>query len=107
MFGLGLWSQDSDQRRTSWSLIDRLGSTHITFGRCRALELIDPLNQGNQYGEERIASLKDRAALKKETDLQDCANVFVDLAKNTSITGAKIQVGKSPISSQERTELIL
>ncbi|KAK0653435.1 Granaticin polyketide synthase putative ketoacyl reductase 2 [Lasiodiplodia hormozganensis] len=47
---------------------------------------------GNQYGEERIASLKDRAALKKETDLQDCANVFVDLAKNTSITGAKIQV---------------
>ncbi|KAL0263463.1 hypothetical protein SLS55_002443 [Diplodia seriata] len=51
---------------------------------------------GNQYGEERIKSLKERAALKKETDLQDCANAFVDLASNTSITGAKIQVGESP-----------
>ncbi|KKY22932.1 putative short chain dehydrogenase reductase [Diplodia seriata] len=50
------------------------------------------LNGGNQYGEERIKSLKERAALKKETDLQDCANAFVDLASNTSITGAKIQV---------------
>lgn len=47
---------------------------------------------GNLYGEERIKALKDHAALKKETDLQDCANAFVMLAKNTSITGAKIQV---------------
>ncbi|KAL1623696.1 hypothetical protein SLS56_008145 [Neofusicoccum ribis] len=50
--------------------------------------------QGNLYGEERIKSLKERAALKKETDLDDCANAFVMLAKNTSITGAKIQVGE-------------
>ncbi|GME33020.1 Short-chain dehydrogenase/reductase SDR [Neofusicoccum parvum] len=49
---------------------------------------------GNLYGEERIKSLKERAALKKDTDLHDCANAFVMLAKNTSITGAKIQVGE-------------
>ncbi|KAF2142532.1 uncharacterized protein K452DRAFT_20218 [Aplosporella prunicola CBS 121167] len=47
---------------------------------------------GNKYGEERIQSLKERSVLKKETDLQDCANAFVMLAKNTSITGQKIQV---------------
>lgn len=50
--------------------------------------------QGNLYGQERIEALKDKAALKKETDLQDCANAFVMLAKNTSITGAKVQVGE-------------
>ncbi|EKG21828.1 Short-chain dehydrogenase/reductase SDR [Macrophomina phaseolina MS6] len=47
---------------------------------------------GNLYGEERIKALKDKAALKRETDIQDCANAFVMLAKNTSITGAKIQI---------------
>ncbi|KAK7720192.1 hypothetical protein SLS57_005599 [Botryosphaeria dothidea] len=56
---------------------------------------------GNLYGEERIKALKDHAALKKETDLQDCANAFVMLAKNTSITGAKIQVGKQASSLSE------
>jgi len=32
--------------------------------------------------------------LKHETFLQDCADAFVMLAKNTSMTGAKVQVGK-------------
>ncbi|KAL9071152.1 MAG: hypothetical protein Q9157_005567 [Trypethelium eluteriae] len=51
--------------------------------------------------------MKERAVLKKEvrvhpnlmgllirlqTDLDDCANTFVMLAKNTSMTGMKIQV---------------
>ncbi|KAM0715489.1 hypothetical protein Q7P37_008987 [Cladosporium fusiforme] len=47
---------------------------------------------GLEYGEERIGFLKDQAALKKETDLEDCADMFVSLAKNTSITGQHIQV---------------
>ncbi|TKA27137.1 hypothetical protein B0A50_04474 [Salinomyces thailandicus] len=47
---------------------------------------------GNLYGEERLAMLKDRAVLKKETELGDCADAFVMLAKNTSITGENLRV---------------
>ncbi|KAF2231260.1 short chain dehydrogenase [Viridothelium virens] len=47
---------------------------------------------GLLYSEEAIKSMKERAVLKKETDLDDCANTFVMLAKNTSMTGMKIQV---------------
>ncbi|KAI9664757.1 MAG: hypothetical protein M1821_006205 [Bathelium mastoideum] len=47
---------------------------------------------GLLYSEERINAMKEAAKLKKETDLDDCANTFIMLAKNTSITGMKIQV---------------
>jgi NAD(P)-dependent dehydrogenase (short-subunit alcohol dehydrogenase family) len=66
---------------------------------------------GNSYGEERIAALKNAAALKKEvnhgrrvgsfvrtdasqTEIGDCADMFISLAKNTSITGQHVHVGK-------------
>ncbi|CAK4010954.1 Hypothetical predicted protein [Lecanosticta acicola] len=42
---------------------------------------------GSLYGEERIEKLKEQAVLKKETELGDCAQAYVDLSKNTSITG--------------------
>ncbi|PVI07963.1 short chain dehydrogenase/reductase [Periconia macrospinosa] len=47
---------------------------------------------GLKYSEERIAALKNKAALKHETYLDDCADAFVMLAKNTSMTGMRIQV---------------
>ncbi|KAK5114986.1 hypothetical protein LTR85_010024 [Meristemomyces frigidus] len=47
---------------------------------------------GNLYGEERLAMLKDRAVLKQETKLGDCADAYVLLAKNTSITGENLRV---------------
>ncbi|KAM0711822.1 hypothetical protein Q7P35_001191 [Cladosporium inversicolor] len=47
---------------------------------------------GLEYGEEKIGALKEAAVLGRETDLQDCANMFVSLAQNTSITGQHIQV---------------
>ncbi|WPH01013.1 Hypothetical protein R9X50_00384700 [Acrodontium crateriforme] len=47
---------------------------------------------GNEYGEERIKALKEAAVLKRETDLEDCADAFIMLAKNTSITGQNIHV---------------
>nr|XP_023907993.1 uncharacterized protein LOC112019713 [Quercus suber]POF16541.1 granaticin polyketide synthase putative ketoacyl reductase 2 [Quercus suber] len=47
---------------------------------------------GNLYGEERLAALKNAAVLKKETELGDCAQAFVDLAQNTSITGHHLTV---------------
>lgn len=39
--------------------------------------------------------IKNNAVLKMETDLNDCANAYVMIAKNSSMTGQKIQIGKS------------
>lgn len=36
--------------------------------------------------------MKNAAALKHETFLDDCADAFVMLAKNTSMTGMRVQV---------------
>ncbi|KAF1955466.1 short chain dehydrogenase/reductase [Byssothecium circinans] len=47
---------------------------------------------GLKYSEEVLTAVKDRAALKHETFLDDCADAFVMLAKNTSMTGMRIQV---------------
>ncbi|APA12398.1 hypothetical protein sscle_09g071680 [Sclerotinia sclerotiorum 1980 UF-70] len=47
---------------------------------------------GKKYSEEDQERLKDRAFLKQVTDLEDCAQAFVDIAKNSSMTGQKIQV---------------
>jgi len=49
-------------------------------------------DQGNKYSAERLQQIKDAAVLKREADLQDCADAFVMLAKNTSMTGMRIQV---------------
>jgi hypothetical protein len=48
--------------------------------------------QGLKYPPERIQSIKDAAALKHEVFLDDCVDAFVMLAKNTSMTGMRIQV---------------
>ncbi|KAH6639444.1 short chain dehydrogenase/reductase [Boeremia exigua] len=47
---------------------------------------------GKKYSPERIKALQNAAALKKDTDLQDCVDAFVMLAKNSSMTGMRIQV---------------
>lgn len=47
---------------------------------------------GKKYSPERIEALKNAAVLKKDTDLQDCADAFVMLARNSSMTGMRIQV---------------
>jgi hypothetical protein len=52
---------------------------------------------GNLYGEERIQALQDAAALKQETKLDDCAQAYVDLAKNSSVTGQAVHVGESVV----------
>jgi NAD(P)-dependent dehydrogenase (short-subunit alcohol dehydrogenase family) len=48
---------------------------------------------GARFGEERIEGLKRAAVLRRETDLEDCADAFVMLARNTSITGQAVSVG--------------
>jgi NAD(P)-dependent dehydrogenase (short-subunit alcohol dehydrogenase family) len=47
---------------------------------------------GQKYSKEIIDLVKDKAALKHESFLEDCAAAFVMLAKNTSMTGTKLQV---------------
>jgi NAD(P)-dependent dehydrogenase (short-subunit alcohol dehydrogenase family) len=49
---------------------------------------------GLKYSPEMIEAIKDMAALKHETYLDDCANMYVSLAENTSMTGQRIAVGK-------------
>jgi len=47
---------------------------------------------GRLYGPERIQELQDKAWLKKDTDLEDCAAMYVAVAQNTSMTGQQIRV---------------
>ena len=70
---------------------------HKSGGKVRVNAVLPGLlltDWGNLYGEERIKGLQDAAALKQETKLDDCAQVFVDVAKNTSWTGQAIHIGK-------------
>ncbi|OCK81467.1 NAD(P)-binding protein [Lepidopterella palustris CBS 459.81] len=47
---------------------------------------------GLKYSSEHIQMIKNNAVLKMETDLNDCANAYVMIAKNSSMTGQKIQI---------------
>jgi NAD(P)-dependent dehydrogenase (short-subunit alcohol dehydrogenase family) len=47
---------------------------------------------GLKYPAEAQAAIKERAALKRETDLEDCADAYIAAAKNASQTGQQIQV---------------
>ena len=50
------------------------------------------VTQGLKYSKEKIEQLKNAAALKDVTHMEDCASAYVMLAKNTSMTGMRIQV---------------
>ncbi|KAL6234658.1 hypothetical protein BDW75DRAFT_230951 [Aspergillus navahoensis] len=53
---------------------------------------------GERYSTEEIISWKNKSILKLEVDLDDCADMYVTIAKNTSMIGREILVGKrSPI----------
>lgn len=41
----------------------------------------------------------------QQTDLDDCAQAFIDIAKNTSMTGQKIQIGRSLKFANEKAML--
>lgn len=47
-----------------------------------------------KYSPDMIKMMKEKAALKIETVLNDCANAFVMIVKNASMTGQKIQIGE-------------
>lgn len=50
------------------------------------------LTEWIQYSPQKIQQMKDTAVLKKETDLDDCADAFIAAAKNSSLTGQSIQI---------------
>ncbi|KAI4285310.1 MAG: hypothetical protein L6R38_000734 [Xanthoria sp. 2 TBL-2021] len=56
---------------------------------CPGLLLTD---WGQTFSPERIQASKDKAVLKQQTDLDDCAELFVAVAKNSSMTGQSIVV---------------
>ncbi|TKA78417.1 hypothetical protein B0A49_01381 [Cryomyces minteri] len=47
---------------------------------------------GNLYPPEAIKNLKERAVLKDVTNLSDCADAYVMIARNTSMTGQSVQI---------------
>ncbi|MCJ1475319.1 hypothetical protein MMC13_003981 [Lambiella insularis] len=47
---------------------------------------------GEAFGEAQIKMIKERAVLKQETMLDDCADAFIMAAKNSSMTGQNIQI---------------
>ncbi|CEL10390.1 hypothetical protein ASPCAL13510 [Aspergillus calidoustus] len=49
---------------------------------------------GERYSTEEIKEWKDKSILKNEVDLDDCADMYVTIAKNTSMTGQEVFVGK-------------
>ena len=60
-----------------------------------------------KYSPDMIRMMKEKAALKMETDLNDCANAFVMIAKNASMTGQKIQVGEFAENSVCPVQLLI
>ncbi|KAJ5454386.1 uncharacterized protein N7458_005342 [Penicillium daleae] len=47
---------------------------------------------GMQYSSEFIDAWKDKSALKHEVFLDDCADMYISLSKNTSMTGQQIVI---------------
>jgi hypothetical protein len=46
--------------------------------------------KGLQYSAEQIQAWTEKSALKHEVYLDDCADMYVAIAKNTSMTGQEI-----------------
>ncbi|OJJ47476.1 hypothetical protein ASPZODRAFT_63773 [Penicilliopsis zonata CBS 506.65] len=49
---------------------------------------------GQRFSPESIQAMTDRAVLKKVSEIDDIAGMYLTIAKNSSMTGQSIQVGK-------------
>ncbi|KAF8865013.1 short chain dehydrogenase/reductase [Acephala macrosclerotiorum] len=47
---------------------------------------------GIKYGADSMEELEKKAWLKRDTDMDDCAQAYIDIAKNNSLTGQRIQI---------------
>ena len=59
---------------------------------------------GRQLTEEQISGLQEQAVLKKETDIGDCADAYLSIAKNSSMTGQFIHVGRCRVVAKCKDE---
>lgn len=50
---------------------------------------------GRNFAPEAVEHFRQRSQLKRVVDVEDCANAFVMLAQNASITGQSIQVSSA------------
>jgi predicted HicB family RNase H-like nuclease len=73
-------------------LLCHFPSFHSYFFIARYSGDVNVHYQGLKYSTEKIEAIKNQAALKHETYLEDCVDAFVMLARNTSMTGMRIQV---------------
>ncbi|KAF4631058.1 hypothetical protein G7Y89_g7078 [Cudoniella acicularis] len=64
-----------------------------------------PTEWGMEYSAEQVADMNKNAWLRKPTDLDDCAQAYVDIAKNASMTGQKIQIRDSEEMFEETVEM--
>ncbi|KAH0393045.1 hypothetical protein KCU89_g12824, partial [Aureobasidium melanogenum] len=74
-------------------LIESLALHHGPHARFNAVSpglIITPFSVA--YGEEVISGMKNRAPLKRESGLDDCAAAFLMMVKSDSITGQRIVV---------------
>jgi len=79
---------------TEWVCLTCAESSMFPFFAVEVLphELTVCFKQGLKYGDEAIKHRQNAAALKHETYLEDCVEVYIMLAKNTSFTGQAVQV---------------
>ena len=54
---------------------------------------------GSSVGDEAVTMMKQQAVLKKESDIEDVADMYVNIARNASMTGQFVHVGEYLIVS--------
>ncbi|KAJ5496119.1 hypothetical protein N7539_001235 [Penicillium diatomitis] len=54
---------------------------------------------GARFSDEQITAWKERSTLKHEVFLDDCADMYISLSKNTSMTGQQIVIDCGYVSS--------
>ncbi|UKZ81752.1 hypothetical protein TrVFT333_009524 [Trichoderma virens FT-333] len=61
---------------------------------------------GQRFGAENIEAYKSVSTLRRETDLDDCADAFISAAKNTSMTGQQITIDSGIVMSHPGAKLM-
>ncbi|KAJ5257220.1 NADP(+)-dependent dehydrogenase [Penicillium angulare] len=56
---------------------------------------------GQQFSQEKIDAMTDKMVLKKLPEVDDAAEAFISIAKNSSMTGQSVQIGMQLYSSPD------
>ncbi|KAJ5947083.1 hypothetical protein N7466_000098 [Penicillium verhagenii] len=72
---------------TEWVCILVFEDSRITFLT---------ISQGQQFTQEKIKAMTDKMTLNKLPEVEDAAEMYLSIAKNSSMTGAAVQIGMNP-----------